>query len=438
MAEEQEGWQTGAAGRRTCPIRPQLPPTEGEGVLLCSAKSGAAEGKGMGRGMGNGGDEVPALRHALGWRLDQAARAPGDWRMLQAEDRRDLDPGEVPLILLGAGSVMAQPLVRHAVGHWKVVGVVDNARAGLPLGDGTILGDDGLRDLLRREPRAVGVMCCSSDEAVAHFHALWQPSGRPLLSLFEAMRSAGLCPPGMMGTAGQIAALAEWEADWNGFDDDASRRCFLSVMLYRLTWDARWLEPVRLPYRDMYFFTDALAVGRDEVLVDGGAFDGDTVAAFAACAGGATGGTHRHIHAFEADPSNLPRLRECVAALPRVTIHPIGLWSHADTLLFSSGRGPGGRLDEGGDVSVPVQALDDLGLGPVTFIKLDIEGAEMPALRGAERTIRHHRPKLAIAVYHDIGDFAAIPRLIETMRPNSRYRLRHHSPIHHDTVLYVE
>ncbi|WP_194910578.1 FkbM family methyltransferase [Azospirillum sp. INR13] len=388
--------------------------------------------------MGNGGDEVPALRHALRERLDQAVRTPGDWRMLQAEDRRDLDPGEVPLILLGAGSVMAQPLVRHALGHWKVVGVVDNARAGLPLGDGTILGDDGLRDLIRRDPRAVGVMCCNSDEAVAHFHALWQPSGRPLLSLFEAMRSAGLCPPGMMGTPGQIAALAEWEADWKGFDDDASRRCFLSVMLYRLTWDACWLEPVRLPYRDMYFFTDALAVGRDEVLVDGGAFDGDTVAAFAACSGGTTGGTHRHIHAFEADPSNLPRLRECVAALPRVTIHPIGLWSHADTLHFSSGHGPGGRLDEGGDVSVPVQALDDLGLGPVTFIKLDIEGAELPALRGAERTIRHHRPKLAIAVYHDIGDFAAIPRMIETMRPGSRYRLRHHSPIHHDTVLYVQ
>jgi len=65
-----------------------------------------------------------------------------------------------------------------------------------------------------------------------HFHALWQPSGRPLLSLFKAMRSAGLWPPDMMGTTGQIAALAEWEADWNGFDDDASRRCFLSVMLY--------------------------------------------------------------------------------------------------------------------------------------------------------------------------------------------------------------
>lgn len=384
--------------------------------------------------MGNGGDGVPALRHALCERLDQAARAPGDWRMLQAEDRRDLNLGEVPLILLGAGSVMAQAFVRHAVGQWRVVGVVDNSRAGLPSGSGTILGDDGLRNLIRHEPQAVGVMCCNSDEAVAHFSALWQPSGRPLLSLFEAMRSARLCPPDMMGTAGRIAALAEWEADWNGFDDDASRRCFLSVMLYRLTWDARWLEPVRLPYRDMYFFTDALAVGRDEVLVDGGAFDGDTVAAFTA----RTRGTHSRIHAFEADPANLGPLRGRVGTIPRVTIHPVGLWSHRDTLRFSSGQGPGGRLGEGGDVTVPVQALDEVDIGPVTLIKLDIEGAEIPALRGAADTIQRYRPKLAVAVYHDVGDFAAIPDLIEILRPNSRYRLRHHSPFHHDTVLYVD
>jgi FkbM family methyltransferase len=345
-----------------------------------------------------------------------------------------LDPGEVPLILLGAGSVMAQPFVRHAVAHWQVVGIVDNARAGLPSGDGTILGDDGLRDLIRREPLAVGVMCCNSDEAVAHFKAMWQPSGRPVLSLFEAMRYAGLCPPDMMGSAGQIAALAEWEADWHGFDDDASRRSFLSVLLYRLTWDARWLDPIRLPYRDMYFFTDALNIGEDEVLVDGGAFDGDTVAAFVA----RTQGTHRHIHAFEADPANLGPLRDRIGAIPRVTVHPVGLWSHSDTLRFSGGQGPGGRLGEGGDVTVPVQALDGLDVGPVTLIKLDIEGAEIPALRGAADTIRRHRPRLTVAVYHDVGDFAAIPELIETLRPHSRYRLRHHSPFHHDTVLYVD
>lgn len=297
-----------------------------------------------------------------------------------------------------------------------------------------ILGDEGLHELLRREPGAVGVMCCNSDGAVAHFQRLWRPSGRPLLSLFEAMRWAGQPVPGMVGTAAQIGGLLEREALWRGFADDDSRRCFLAVLLYRLTWDARWLDPVRLLYQDMYFFTDALDVGEGEVLVDGGAFDGDTVAAFAA----RTRGAHGHIHAFEADPANLGALRDRVGAVPHVTIHPFGLWSHADTLRFSSGQGPAGRLGEGGDVTVPVQALDALGLGPVTLIKLDIEGAEIPALLGAADTIRRHRPKLAVAVYHDLGDLAAIPDLIETLRPNSRYRLRHHSPIHHDTVLYVD
>lgn len=380
------------------------------------------------------GEEAAVLRHTLCERLSQAARASGDWRMLQARDRRDLEPSLTPLVLLGAGSAMAQPFVRHAIRNWTVIGVVDNARPGQLLDGRMILDDGGLRDLIRREPLAVGVMCCNSDEAVAHFRTLWQPSGRPLLSLFEAMRLAGQCPTDMMGSVAQIGALVDWEAGRNGFADDASRRCFLSVMLYRLTWDARWLEPVRLPYRDMYFFTDALDIGEDEVLIDGGAFDGDTVAAFAA----RTRGTHRHIHAFEADPANLGPLQDRIGSIPRVTLHPVGLWSHPDTLRFSSGQGPGGRLGEGGDVTVPVQSLDGLDIGPVTLIKLDIEGAEIQALHGAANLIRRHRPRLTVAVYHDVDDFAAIPDLIETLRPNSRYRLRHHSPIHHDTVLYVD
>jgi FkbM family methyltransferase len=373
------------------------------------------------------------LERTLRDRLEAVERADGDWRAGQAEDRRRIALDAVPLVLLGAGSILAQPLVRHAVEHWTVAGLVDNARAGTVRDGQAILDDAGLLELLRREPAAVGVMCCNSDDAVGHFQDLWRPFGRPLLSLFEAMRWAGLQAPDMMGAAGSIGGLLE-EGGWRKLADPGSRRSFLSVLLYRLTWDSRWLDPVRLPYRDMYFFTDALLLGEGEVLVDGGAFDGDTAAAFLA----RTAGTHRHIHAFEADPVNLAPLRRRLAGMPRTTIHPVGLWSRSDTLRFSSGQGPGGRLGEGGDVAVPVRALDDLDLGPVTLIKLDIEGAEVPALEGAAETIRRHRPKLAVAVYHALEDFGMIPALIERLRPGSRYRLRHHSPLHHDTVLYVD
>ncbi|SMH62763.1 hypothetical protein [Azospirillum agricola] len=208
-------------------------------------------------------DTVAALGRALRERLDRASRVGHDWRALQADDRGDLSLEAIPLILLGAGSVMARLFVRHALEHLTVIGVVDNVHAGTVQDGRTILDDAGLRELLRREPGAVEVMCCNSDDAVAHFQGVWCSSGRPLLSLFEAMRLVGQLDPGMMGTAAQIGGLLDREVPWRGFADADSHRCFLAVLLYRLTWDARWLDPVRRPYRDMYFFTDALSVGED-------------------------------------------------------------------------------------------------------------------------------------------------------------------------------
>jgi FkbM family methyltransferase len=46
------------------------------------------------------------------------------------------------------------------------------------------------------------------------------------------------------------------------------------------------------------------------------------------------------------------------------------------------------------------QAVKDLNLARVDFIKMDIEAAETRALEGAEQTLRKYRPRLAIAVEH--------------------------------------
>lgn len=384
---------------------------------------------------GQGHLNATSMERALHDRLDRATAHPGDWRAVAAPDHRDIAIDQVPLILLGAGSVLARPLVRYALERWRVVGLLDNARVGETQGDCPIIGDADLPSLIARFPDAVGVLCCGSDGAVAHFVGLWHPTGRPLLSLFEAQFAAGQTPGGhALGTATEIAALLDATSLRQSLADETSRETFLSVLLFRLTGDMRWLHPVRLSYRSMYFATDALALHDDEVLVDGGAFDGDTVAMFTE----QTRGQYRHVHAFEADPANLPGLARRTAGLLGVTIHPIGLWDGPGTLRFSSGQGPAGRLGGKGNVEVPVQALDDLGLGPVSLIKLDIEGAEIQALRGAADIIARQRPRLAVAIYHSPADFTAIPALIETLRPGSQYRLRHHSPMHHDTVLYVE
>jgi hypothetical protein len=72
------------------------------------------------------------------------------------------------------------------------------------------------------------------------------------------------------------------------------------------------------------------------------------------------------------------------------------------------------------------------------LIKLDIEGSEEAALRGAEHLIRRSRPGLAVSVYHLPSDIWRIPLLLsEYLDGRARFYLRRHSRTIADTVLYV-
>mgnify|MGYP002517000463 FL=1 len=73
----------------------------------------------------------------------------------------------------------------------------------------------------------------------------------------------------------------------------------------------------------------------------------------------------------------------------------------------------------------------------VTFIKMDIEGAEMEALEGAKRTIKKNRPKLAISIYHKEDDLWEIPYYVLSRYPWSKIYMRHYSLTTNETVLYA-
>lgn len=73
----------------------------------------------------------------------------------------------------------------------------------------------------------------------------------------------------------------------------------------------------------------------------------------------------------------------------------------------------------------------------VTFIKMDIEGAELKALMGAEKIIREQKPKLAISLYHSPEDICTIPQYLMRVRQDYKYYLRHYSLFDTETVLYA-
>jgi hypothetical protein len=68
---------------------------------------------------------------------------------------------------------------------------------------------------------------------------------------------------------------------------------------------------------------------------------------------------------------------------------------------------------------------------------MDIEGAELEALRGAKNVIKHNKPKLAICVYHKPNDLISIPQYIKGLVGDYKFYLRQHQFVSWDMVLYA-
>ncbi len=72
-----------------------------------------------------------------------------------------------------------------------------------------------------------------------------------------------------------------------------------------------------------------------------------------------------------------------------------------------------------------MQQLDSMDFAADTdiFIKMDIEGSEMEALRGAEKLIRSRKPSLAVCVYHKENDIVDIPLYLKSLVPEYKLYL---------------
>jgi len=195
-------------------------------------------------------------------------------------------------------------------------------------------------------------------------------------------------------------------------------------------------------YRQYFFERDGVAVkpvANDHVIDAGGCF-GDTALGFADAVG--SGG---HVYVFDPLPKHCAIMRQQLAMnpalAPRVSILPFGLAEHANDiapLAEDDVINPGARVVE---AAMPMTTIDEtvarVHAPRIDFIKMDIEGSELAALRGAESTIRRWRPKLAISLYHRPEDFFVIPAWIDSLGLGYRFYLDHYSIHSEETVLYA-
>ncbi len=184
-----------------------------------------------------------------------------------------------------------------------------------------------------------------------------------------------------------------------------------------------------------YFEKDILPVWEDEIFIDGGCYDGRTVRQFVKYCGG----NYKKIYSFEPDPGNYLRAAASFENNPvrDLTLLNKGLWDSDTTLTFTGGASQGARISDEGTTTIEVVSIDEIvGEDRVTFIKLDVEGAEYMALEGARETIKRCHPKLAVSIYHKPEDIFELPELILSMYEGYEFCFRHYQLGQYETILY--
>ena len=188
-----------------------------------------------------------------------------------------------------------------------------------------------------------------------------------------------------------------------------------------------------------YFPTDVYAECANEVLVDCGAFSGDTVVHFLKL----RGTRFSKILAVEPDPETYRMLLARVAGLPEtirdhVQTRRVAIDSQRGVVRFSARGDVTSSVNSAGEVEIESDTLDGILAGErPTLIKMDVEGMEIEALRGASGVMLRHEPVFAISVYHRPDHLWRIPLFIRSVSPGYRFFLRAHAEDCWDACCYA-
>ena len=188
---------------------------------------------------------------------------------------------------------------------------------------------------------------------------------------------------------------------------------------------------------EQYFDPSVYTLQDEEVFIDCGAFQGETSESFIKQME-QNGKQYKKTYMIEADKVNAGVVRECFADKPGIKIIEAGVWDNDGKICFSQGNGTNSAISDDGGTVIDTVTIDRIVKDEhVTFIKMDIEGAELRALRGAKDVIERCRPKLAICVYHRPEDLFMIPQYIRSLYPGYKLYLRKYQPYGIETVLYA-
>ncbi len=233
-----------------------------------------------------------------------------------------------------------------------------------------------------------------------------------------------------------------FEMLYGGLADEVSKNTLEGILNYRLTREKRYLKEIKSCSK-IYTDDDVLTENAKSyivngVIVDGGAFDGDTVEYFINELGK---DVVLNLHCYEAEEKNYQKIQGKISNYKphNVQLHKSALWNESGKHISFSGQGLSGQVHDEtvAEKSIITEKIDDIACSKVSFIKLDIEGAERNALEGARDVIEANKPILAICAYHLQDDLLVLYNFIKLLKCNYKVYLRHYMYSSGDTIMYA-
>lgn len=384
---------------------------------------------------------------------------------------RDVDPRDLvdlPLIFLTGGDTdhaMWLFLNHERASSFQRLAIVDERRAGRDPEGREILDLRGFLNLVHELGRSGTDFLCINFSMEKDDYLLYgymaEVLGFKMLDWAEAFRLPGFDQLQSGATNDLVRGIAETPGPFLEAEsllaDERSKVTLYANLLFRLTLRREYLWPSAMPLWCSYFHSDLIRLGEDEVFVDVGAYDGDTLRDFVF----STRGRFLHYYGFEPSSHNfraLAHTRDLLRLPPaKATLEEKAVSSFSGESGFVADQGGGSHIVEdvrlgesilGADRSqrrvrpVPVVSLDEYFSNghearPISLLKMDIEGEEPKALAGARGLLREHKPRLAICAYHFPLDIPTISRYLADLDVGYTFGLRHHNSSHWDTVLYA-
>ena len=202
--------------------------------------------------------------------------------------------------------------------------------------------------------------------------------------------------------------------------EDESKHIFAGCVDFMFGGELDKLKEITIEKNEV--FDNILKLGNDESFLDLGAYRGDTVEEFLRYCGG----EYENIIALEPDRRTFKKLTEYLINVPKSEAIQKAVYSESTTLVFSSKAGRQSTISDKGE-EIKTVSIDDICREKrITYVKMDVEGAEYEALSGAVNTLKTQKPKLNIALYHKSKDIFELPLKIADINPEYKFYLRKH------------